>query len=192
MSPEFISLYDRINKREIGINEFIVGIRTSIIEMDWLERELIVARAERDTWRLSILIDCLRTESVYYATDTGNVISVCLRILGDLQCGAVLEELLDALAYLTVGREGLEQYIAVCTRPDRDNVGCPDLRKAVDNMYGVYVSGDCGKTEIIEGLKKIAECKSNDKDPYDTGLFALDVLKLIENSPQNKVSETGH
>jgi len=81
-----------------------------------------------------------------------------------------------------VGHEALGVYVALCTTTDWGKAGWPDLRKAVENIYGMFIAGVFSRDETIEALKEIVECEINSEDPRDIRQCAIDILRIVQSS----------
>lgn len=131
-------------------------------------------------------MDCLRADPVMCPDELEEVIEIYLRILRDRCCSSLMEEIVDTLAYFDTGPEALGVYVELCTLTDWAKAGWPDLRKAVDNIYGMFLAGECSRDELISAMHSIIDCEVNSDDPRSIRLHAADLLEFVENADRRK------
>lgn len=152
-STQLDVLLARARAREISENEFISLIRRQHLSAMWVEPRLRDAYSRLDWYEVTLLLDCVAHPDVRRAPEASRITRLLCEIMENAKTGGgEVEAIADELNYLPLDNAAVQSLVGVCTSPRWAREGWPDLRKAVEAIFGAYRSGVCTREELVTAL----------------------------------------
>lgn len=148
-------MFEKLCAGDVAESVFIDALRAQGAPLPWLRRQLEIAYEQGDGLKAEYLLSCTRLRSFRERSDTADVLRLYCEMMVDPRFSRSAESIADALAYCDLDKEALPYFVTLCTSEVWLREPWPDLRHAVDTIYGFHESGTCSKAETVRALETI-------------------------------------